>query len=564
MLTPLSPLPPDAEIAQNTALRPIQDVARALDLGDDDLEPYGRYKAKVRLEATNGRTPPSGQSKLILVTALTATSAGDGKTVTSIGLAQGLANIGESHCLCLRQPSLGPTFGIKGGAAGGGHAQVLPMEDINMHLTGDFHAVTSANNLLSAVIDNHIYFDNELDLDPAQITWRRVMDLCDRQLRNCEIGLGGKASGFPHHTGFDITAASEIMAVLALAKDRDDLRARLSRIVVGYDRKGRPHRAEEFGCIGALEVLLKDALLPNLVQTIDHTPALLHCGPFANIAHGCNSLIATSMAAQLADYTITEAGFAADLGAEKFLHIKCRELGYMPAATVLVVTCRALKLHGGVAATELRTEDVAAVERGFANARVHIENLRKFGIPVVVAINRFDHDTNAELEAVMRSCEHAGATHALSEVAHRGGEGGAALARAVVEAAAGGNRDYTPLYGLATPLRAKIETIAREIYRADGVDFEPEAEDQLRTLEANGFGELPVCMAKTQKSLSDNASLLGAPTGWRLRVRGLKVSAGAGFVVALTGKMLLMPGMPRVGAAQQIGLLPNGRVVGLS
>ncbi|TPV93595.1 MAG: formate--tetrahydrofolate ligase [Myxococcales bacterium FL481] len=564
MPRPLSPLPPDAEIAQNTSLRPIEEIAAQLGLQDQDLEPYGRYKAKIRLEAGDGRKPPSGESKLILVTALTATSAGDGKTVTSIGLAQGLAHLGKSHCLCLRQPSLGPTFGIKGGAAGGGHAQVLPMEDINMHLTGDFHAITSANNLLSAVVDNHIYFDNEFDLDPAKLTWRRVLDLCDRQLRNCEIGLGGPSSGFPHPSGFDITAASEIMAVMALAKDREDLRARLGRMVVGYDRQGKPRRAEEFGCIGALEVLLKDALLPNLVQTTDHTPALLHCGPFANIAHGCNSLIATSLGTQIADYVVSEAGFAADLGAEKFLHIKCRELGYMPAAVVLVVTCRALKLHGGADAKDLKSENVEAVERGFDNPRVHIENLRKFGLPVVVAINRFDHDTDAELAAVARLCEQAGARHALSEVAHHGGEGGAALAQAVIEASAEGNRPYKPLYELSTPLRQKIETIAHEMYRADGVDFEPEAEAQLQQLENHGFGNLPVCMAKTQKSLSDDAKKLGAPTGWRLRVRSLKASAGAGFVVAMTGKMLLMPGMPRVGAAQNIGLQPDGRVVGLS
>ncbi|MEE9385410.1 MAG: formate--tetrahydrofolate ligase [Nannocystaceae bacterium] len=560
----LTPLRPDAEIAQRIELRPITEIAAKLGLHEGDLELYGRVKAKVRLEAGDHRRPPSGSSKLILVTALTATRAGDGKTVTSIGLAQGLGQLGLSQCLCLRQPSLGPTFGIKGGAAGGGYAQVLPMEDINMHLTGDFHAITAANNLLSAVIDNHVHHDNEFGLDPERITWRRVLDLCDRQLRNCQIGLGGPTSGFPHFTGFDITAASEVMAILAMAKDGPDLRKRLSGIVVGYDRRGNPRRAEELGCVGAMEVLLKDAIMPNLVQTAEHTPAFIHCGPFANIAHGCNSLIATRLASRLADYVVSEAGFAADLGAEKFLHIKCRELGYMPAAAVLVVTCRALKLHGGVNATALKTENTGAICIGFANARTHIENLGKFGLPTVVAINRFDHDTDAELATVQRLCDAAGATHAISEVAHLGGEGGTALARAVVEASVAGNQPYKPLYPLTATLSDKIETIAREVYRSDGVDYDPTAQTQLENLERQGFGNLPICMAKTQTSLSDDPKRLGAPTGWRLRVRALKVSAGAGFVVPITGKMLLMPGMPRHGAAQRIRLAPDGRVVGLS
>ncbi len=563
MFEPLPDFPPDVEIAQGATLKPIAEVGAALGLDEHELELYGSKKAKVRLE-TMDRLKAEDDGKLILVTALTATRSGDGKTVTSIGLAQGMGKLGINHALCLRQPSLGPTFGIKGGAAGGGFAQVLPMEDINMHLTGDFHAITSANNLMSAVIDNHVFFDNELDVHPEKILWRRVIDLCDRQLRNCEVGLGGSASGFPHSTGFDITAASEVMAVVAMASDRKDLRERLSRMVVAEDRSGKFLRAEQFGCIGALEVLLKDAMLPNLVQTIEHTPVLIHAGPFANIAHGCNSLIATRMGLKLADYAITEAGFAADLGAEKFLDIKCRELGIMPAAAVLVVTCRALKLHGGVNASILKEENVEAVREGFANARTHIENLQKFGIPVVVAINRFGFDSEGELRAVIDLCDGMKVRHAISEVAHRGGEGGGQLARTVIDAASDGNRPLRPIYDLKTSPREKIETVAREIYRADGVDFDEAALVQLDRLESQGFGELPVCMAKTQLSLSDNAKRIGAPRGWRLRVRGAKVSAGAGFIVVMTGKMLLMPGMPREGAAQKIGLDARGRIFGLS
>jgi formate--tetrahydrofolate ligase len=536
MFEPLPDFPPDVEIAQNAKLKPITEVAAKLDLGPEDLELYGTSKAKVRLE-TLDRLSEREDAKIILVTALTATRSGDGKTVTSIGLAQGMGKLGLKHCLCLRQPSLGPTFGIKGGAAGGGYAQVLPMEDINMHLTGDFHAITSANNLLSAVVDNHVFFDNELQVDPERISWRRVIDLCDRQLRNCEVGLGGKSSGFPHPAGFDITAASEVMAVIALAKDRADLRARLSRMIVARDQAGNPLRAEQFGCVGAMEVLLKDAMLPNLVQTIEHTPVLIHAGPFANIAHGCNSVVATRMGAKLADYVITEAGFAADLGAEKFLDIKCRELGKMPAASVLVVTCRALKLHGGADAKALKDENVEAIRKGFANPRTHIENLRKYDVPVVVAINRFGFDTQGELDAVIELCNEMNVPYALSEVAHRGGEGGVALAKAVVEAAESGNRPLKPMYELGATLREKIETIATEIYRADGVDYEDTASSALDELESQGFGELPVCMAKTQLSLSDNPKLIGGPRGWRLGVRG---------------------------AAQKIGMDADGRIFGLS
>ena len=556
-------LKPDVEISQNAELRPILEIAQRLGLDDGDIEPYGHTKAKLA-HGLFERKASREDGRLILVTALTATRAGEGKTVVAIGLAQGMGRLGVDHCLCLRQPSLGPTFGIKGGAAGGGYAQVLPMEDINLHFTGDFHAITTAHNLLATVVDNHVHFDNELDIDPERIVWRRVIDLCDRQLRNCEIGLGGKAHGFPHHTGFDITAASEIMAVVAMARDRVDLRERLERMVVAYDRAGNPKSAREFGCVGAMEVLLKDALDPNLVQTIEHTPALIHCGPFANIAHGCNSIAATRTAAKLADYVITEAGFAADLGAEKFFHIKCRELGGMPAAVVMVVTCQALKLHGGIKMERLDRENLAALRRGFDNARVHVENLRKFGAPVVVAINRFNHDTDAELDTVRSLCAGIGVDCEIAEVAHYGGEGGVALARKVIESAEPGNRPFAPLYAAEDSLRSKIETIAREIYRADGVDYDTQAGEALDRLEAQGFGELPVCMAKTQLSLSDDPKRLGAPRGWRLHIRDAKVSAGAGFVVVMTGKTLLMPGMSRKNAAQRIGMDEAGRIYGLS
>lgn len=559
----LPPLPPDVEIAQAAELAPISAVAEKLGLTADDIEPYGRGKAKVRLEAFE-RHADGPDGKLILVTALTATRAGDGKTVTSIGLSQALSKLGKKQCLALRQPSLGPTFGIKGGAAGGGYSQVLPMEDINMHLTGDLHAITTANNLLAACVDNAVHFDNELGIDPERIIWRRAVDLCDRQLRNCEIGIGGKAHGFPHKSGFDITAASEIMAVLALARDRADLRERLGRMVVAYGSDGKPRFARDIGCIGALEVLLKDAILPNLVQTIEHTPVLMHAGPFANIAHGCNSVVATKTALKLADYAITEAGFAADLGGEKFLHIKCRELGMMPAAVVVVATCRAMKMHGGVDKDDLKTENVGAVAEGFANVRTHIENMRKFGLNVVVAINRFPSDTLAELEKVSELCDAMDCPSAISEVCARGGDGGIELAEKVVEACKGGNKPVKPLYELEQSLHHKIEVLAKEIYRADGVEYEEGAREMIDDLEANGFGKLPVCMAKTQLSLSDDPKKVNAPRGWKLRVRRAKVSNGAGFVVVVTGKVLLMPGMPKVGAAQRIGMDDDGRIFGLS
>jgi formate--tetrahydrofolate ligase len=556
-------IPPDIEIAQSAELAPITDVAATLGLKSDEVIPYGFDKAKVA-PGVMDRLADAPVGKTILVSAMTATRAGDGKTVTSIGLAQAMGKLGVSHALCLRQPSLGPTFGIKGGAAGGGYSQVLPMEDINMHLTGDFHAITYANNLLAAVLDNHVYFDNELELDPERLVWRRVIDLCDRQLRNCEIGHGGPKSGFVHGTGFDITAASEVMAVLALSRNGEDLAERLGRMVVAYDAKGRPKFARDLGCVGAMRVLMKDAIAPNLVQTIEHTPVLMHAGPFANIAHGCNSILATTMAQRLSDWVISEAGFAADLGGEKFMHIKCRELGHMPAAAVLVVTARALKLHGGADAKQLKGEDVEALERGFANPRHHVQTLQKFGVPVVVAINRFPHDTDAELAAIRRLCDELGVRSALSEVCARGGDGGIEFAETVMDAAKEGNRPFAPLYEVGAPLRQKIETVAREVYGADGVDWEGDAEAQLDALEENGFGDLPVCMAKTQLSISDDPKKKGAPRGWRLRVRGAKVSNGAGFVVVYTGKVLLMPGMPKAGAALNIGMDADGRIHGLS
>lgn len=557
------PLPPDIEIAQAADLAPMHEVGAKLGLSREELLPFGHNKAKVSLQVMD-RVRDEPDAKLVLVTALTATRAGEGKTVTSIGLAQGMGRLGISHALCLRQPSLGPTFGIKGGAAGGGYAQVVPMEDINMHLTGDFHAVTSANNLLAAVVDNHAHFEHALEVDPERIVWRRVMDLCDRQLRNVQFGLGGKSSGFPHHGGFDITAASEVMAVLAMARDGQDLADRLGRMVVAYDKAGRNLTAAQFECVGAMRVLLKDALAPNLVQTLEHTPVLMHAGPFANIAHGCNSILATRMASKLADYVVTEAGFAADLGAEKFFHIKCRELGYAPAAVVMVVTVRALKMHGGVDKDALDVENLAAVREGFANAKHHIETLQKFGVPIVVAINQFPHDTEAELELVAELCADLEVASARSQVAAKGGEGGVDLANAVVEAAREGNRPLRPLYELGADLKSKIETIAREVYGADGVDFSEDASEQLAALTEQGHGELPVCMAKTQLSISDDPKKMGAPKGWRLQVRGARVSAGAGFVVVLTGKVLLMPGMPRANAAARIGIGDDGRVFGLS
>ncbi|HOR27533.1 MAG TPA: formate--tetrahydrofolate ligase [Candidatus Sumerlaeota bacterium] len=562
----LPAVPPDIEVARAARLKPITEVAATIGIPEDELELYGRYKGKVS-ERTFRRVANHPDGKLVLVTAMTATPAGEGKTVTCIGLAQALGKRGVKHMLVLREPSLGPTFGIKGGAAGGGHAQVLPMEDINMHFTGDLHAITSAHNLLAAVMDNHIYQGNELNIDPEKVIWRRVMDLCDRQLRHCEVGLGTKFDGFPHKSGFDITASSEVMAIMALASDLNDLRARLERIVVAYTHDDQPVYAGQLGVVGSMVVLLKDALQPNLVQTSENTPALIHCGPFANIAHGCNSLRATQLGLKLADVVVTEAGFAADLGAEKFLDIKCRLGGLKPDATVLVVTCRALKMHGGVPKEDINKENVAALREGLANVRVHLENLKKFNLPIVVAINRFPSDTPAEMDAVHAFCEEMGATAALSEVAALGGEGGLELADAVLNVLRekpAGIGEFKFLYDENLPIKQKIETIATEIYRADGVDYEPAAEASIARLEKLGFGQKPVCMAKTQLSISDDPKKMGAPTGWRLTVRDIKVSNGAGFLVAITGKLMLMPGMPKKPATENIGIDENGNVYGLS
>ena len=560
---PLPNIPADIEISQKAEMKPIQDIASILNLNEEDLEVYGKYKAKLEDQSWE-RIKDRPDGKLILVTAVTPTPAGEGKTCTSIGLAQAFGKLGVEHALALREPSMGPTFGIKGGAAGGGYSQVLPMEDINMHFTGDLHAIAAAHNLLAAVVDNSMHFDNPLDLDPDRVTWRRTLDVCDRQLRNCEAGLGSKFDGFPHSTGFDIVAASEVMTIMALAKDMEDLRERLGRIVVGYNRSGKPVFARELNCIGSLCVILKDALKPNLVQTTEHTPVMIHCGPFGNIAHGCNSVRATKMALKLAPYVITEAGFAADLGAEKFIHIKCRQAGLNPNAAVLVATIRALKFHGGVEKENLGVENVEALREGCQNLKTHAENVRKYGLPVVVAINRFPTDTDEELETVRLFCESIGVDCELSEVVARGGDGGIELAKTVKRMV-----DETPgapsyLYDLEDNLKTKIEAVAREIYRADGVDYTEEAEASIARLEENQLDQWPVCMAKTQSSLSDDPKKKNAPRGWRLQVRDVKVSNGAGFIVALTGKMMLMPGMPKEAAFNRIDIDSEGRISGLS
>ncbi len=560
---PLPNIPADIEISQKAEMKPIQDIASKLNLNEEDLEVYGKYKAKLEDQSWE-RIKDRPDGKLILVTAVTPTPAGEGKTCTSIGLAQAFGKLGVEHALALREPSMGPTFGIKGGAAGGGYSQVLPMEDINMHFTGDLHAIAAAHNLLAAVVDNSMHFDNPLDLDPDRVTWRRTLDVCDRQLRNCEAGLGSKFDGFPHSTGFDIVAASEVMTIMALAKDIEDLRERLGRIVVGYNRSGKPVFARELNCIGSLCVILKDALKPNLVQTTEHTPVMIHCGPFGNIAHGCNSVRATKMALKLAPYVVTEAGFAADLGAEKFIHIKCRQAGLNPNAAVLVATIRALKFHGGVEKENLGVENVEALREGCQNLKIHAENVRKYGLPVVVAINRFPTDTDEELETVRIFCESIGVDCELSEVVARGGDGGIELAKTVKRLV-----DETPgapsyLYDLEDNLKTKIEAVAREIYRADGVDYTEEAEASIARLEENQLDQWPVCMAKTQSSLSDDPKKKNAPRGWRLQVRDVKVSNGAGFIVALTGKMMLMPGMPKEAAFNRIDIDSEGRISGLS
>ena len=551
----------DIEIAQEAKPLPITDIADACGMDGAYIEQYGRYKAKIDNRFLKETNRPDG--KLVLVTAITPTPAGEGKTTTTVGLADGLRRIGRNAVVALREPSLGPVFGIKGGAAGGGYAQVVPMEDINLHVTGDFHAIGAANNLLAAMLDNHIQQGNALGIDVKRITWRRCVDMNDRQLRSIVDGLGGRMQGVPREDGFDITVASEVMAVLCLASDIPDLKARLGRIVVGYTYDDAPVTAADLKAAGAMAALLKDALKPNLVQTLEHTPTLIHGGPFANIAHGCNSVTATRMALKLGDYAITEAGFGADLGAEKFLDIKCRMAGLKPDAVVVVATVRALKHHGGAARAELGREDLAALERGLPNLLQHVDNIKNvFGLPCVVAINAFPTDTAAELKLVEEKCRELGVSVALSEVWAKGGAGGTALAEEVVRLCEQPS-DFRYSYALGGSIEEKLETICRRIYHADGVVLTPAAQKQARRLTELGFGELPICMAKTQYSFSDDPSLLGAPRGFTVTVRNLKVSAGAGFLVALTGDIMTMPGLPKVPAAERIDVDENGRISGL-
>ena len=551
----------DVEIAQEAQMQHIREIAAKLGLTEDDIELYGKYKAKISLDAWNKvKNGPDG--KLVLVTAINPTPAGEGKTTTSVGLADAFHKLGHKVAVALREPSLGPCFGLKGGAAGGGYAQVVPMEDINLHFTGDFHAITTAHNLLAAVIDNHIQQGNALDIDVRRIAWKRVLDLNDRALRNVVIGLGGKAHGVPRETGFDITVASEMMAILCLASDLEDMKKRLGEIIVAYSRDGRAIRAEELNVTGALTLLFKDAIKPNLVQTLEGTPALIHGGPFANIAHGCNSVMATKFALKFADIAITEAGFGADLGAEKFLDIKCRFAGIHPDAVVIVATVRALKMHGGVPKTELGKVDMAALEKGLANLTKHIENVHKFGLPAVVAINAFPTDTKEELDFVEEKCNALGASVALSEVWAKGGEGGVELAEKVLEAMKQ-PADFHYMYEVEQSIPEKIEAIAKAIYGADGVDFTAPAKKQLAEIEALGLDKMPICMAKTQYSLSDDATKLGRPEGFRITVKELRISAGAGFIVALTGNILTMPGLPKKPAAENMDIDVNGKITGL-
>ena len=551
----------DVEIAQAAKMKPIEEIASKIGLAPDDLELYGKYKAKVTLDAWQ-RVKDRPNGKLILCTAINPTPAGEGKTTTSVGLADALSRRSRKAAAALREPSMGPCFGMKGGAAGGGYAQVVPMEDINLHFTGDFHAITTAHNLLAAIIDNHIQQGNALDLDVRRITWKRVLDLNDRALRHVVIGMGGKAHGVPRETGFDITVASEMMAILCLSRDLMDMKERLGRIVIGYTRSGRAVRADELGATGALTLLFKDAIKPNLVQTLEGTPVFIHGGPFANIAHGCNSIMATKFALKFADVVVTEAGFGADLGAEKFLDIKCRFAGISPDAVVIVATVRALKMHGGLPKKELERVDMTALKKGMANLAKHIENVQKFGLPAVVAVNAFPTDTSEELDFVRRECEALGAEVALSEVWAKGGEGGEALAEKV-EAALQKKADFRYIYDEKETIPEKIGKIAREIYGAAGVDFTKEAQRELEELEALGFDKMPVCMAKTQYSLSDDAALLGRPEGFRITVRELRLAAGAGFVVALTGSILTMPGLPKHPAAMDMDITEDGRITGL-
>ena len=552
----------DIEIAQQAKMQKITEVAAKLGISEDDIELYGKYKAKLSYDLIR-RVKDKKDGKLILVTAITPTPAGEGKSTTTVGLAQGLAKLGKKVIVALREPSLGPCMGIKGGAAGGGYSQVVPMEDINLHFTGDFHAITSAHMLLAAMLDNHIQQGNALNIDPRRIAWKRVVDMNDRELRNIVVGLGGKAHGVPRQDGFDITVASEVMAILCLASSLHDLKERLAKIIVAYDYSGNPVTAGQIKAQGAMAALLKDAVKPNLVQTLENVPAIIHGGPFANIAHGCNSVMATQTGMKLADYTITEAGFGADLGAEKFFDIKCRYAGLKPDATVIVATVRALKMHGGVPKTELKTPNVEAVKKGLVNLEKHIENVKKFGVPCVVAINIFAQDTAEELEAVREHCAKHGVNVALSDVFAKGGEGGIDLAKEVIALADSGESKFAPIYPLDMSLKGKIETIAKEIYGADGVNYTKEADKALKEFEELGYGNLPICMAKTQYSFSDDPALLGRPSGFKITIRNCRIAAGAGFIVVLTGDVMTMPGLPKVPAAEKIDVTDDGVISGL-
>ena len=551
----------DVEIAQEAQMKKISEIAAKLGITEDELELYGKYKAKVSLEAWE-RVKDNADGKLILVTAINPTPAGEGKTTTSVGLADALTRHGHKTAAALREPSLGPCFGMKGGAAGGGYAQVVPMEDINLHFTGDFHAITTAHNLLAAAIDNHIQQGNALDIDVRRITWKRVLDLNDRALRHVVVGLGGKAHGVPRETGFDITVASEMMAILCLASGLTDMKERLGRIVIGYSRSGRAIRADEIGITGALTLLFKDAIKPNIVQTLEGTPVFIHGGPFANIAHGCNSVMATNFALKFADFVVTEAGFGADLGAEKFLDIKCRLAKLRPDAVVIVATVRALKMHGGLKKTALDKVDMAALEKGMENLEKHIENVQKFGLPAVVAVNAFPTDTKEELDFVEKKCRELGAEVALSEVWAEGGKGGFALAEKVENAIEREN-NFHVLYDEKARIPEKIDTIIREVYDGKGVIFTAAAKKQLAEIEELGLDKMPICMAKTQYSLSDNPELLGRPTNFTVTVRELRVNAGAGFIVALTGNILTMPGLPKHPAAENMNITEDGKITGL-
>lgn len=552
----------DIEIAQAAKMEPIQDVAASLGIRQEELELYGKYKAKL----TDGlirRTAGNPDGKLVLVTAINPTPAGEGKTTTTVGLGDAMGLLGKKCVLALREPSMGPVMGIKGGAAGGGYSQVVPMEDINLHFTGDMHAISAANNLLSAMIDNHIHQGNSLDIDVANIVWKRVVDMNDRALRSVVVGLGGKVNGVPREDGFMITVASEIMAILCLANDLKDLKKRLGDIIIGYNRTGDPVTARDLQADGAMAVLLKDAIKPNLVQTLANTPCLIHGGPFANIAHGCNSVIATKLALKLSDYTITEAGFGADLGAEKFMDIKCRFAGLKPDAVVIVATVRALKYNGGVPKSELKTPDVDALRAGIVNLKKHIENMQLYQVPVVVAVNRFDTDSDAELQTVMDTCAEYGVECALSEVFAKGGAGGVELAEKVVAAIESKPSAYAPLYDENASIKDKINTIVTKIYGGKGAVYTPKAEKQIKRIEALGLDKKPVCMAKTQYSLSDNPALLGRPEGFQITVSTVRISNGAGFIVAETGDIMVMPGLPKEPAANRIDMDSDGKITGL-